>query len=202
MPLIYYLHGFNSSPRSHKAFLLRQHMAALNRAEQLQVPRLSPRPGEAIAQLAGMVEDVGPEEVCLVGSSLGGFYATWLAEHYAACAVLINPAVAPHRLLEDYLGPQRNPYTGEEYALDRRHLEELSALEVERPSHPERFLVLLQTGDEVLDYRDAAQKFAAADLRITEGGDHAFQGFDIILDEVLAFCDACAGKGASHAARG
>lgn len=190
MPLIY-LHGFNSSPQSHKAQVLSRRMRTLGRENALLVPELSHVPEEAVAQASRLVEGFAPAEVCLIGSSLGGYYATWLAERYGTKAILINPAVAPHRLFRNYLGPQRNLYTGERYELTRAHLEQLARLELPQVSHPERFLVLLQTGDEVLDYREAATKFAAANLRITEGGDHAFRGFDILLDELLEFCGAC-----------
>ena len=195
MPLIY-LHGFNSSPQSQKASLLRRRMQVLGCEDELRVPKLPPSPAQAIAEASRLIEQSSrPADVCLLGSSLGGYYATWLAERYGTRAVLINPAVAPHRLFEDLLGPQRNLYTGEEYELTRTHLEQLAGLELAHVRHPERFLVLLQTGDEVLDYREAASKFAAADLRITEGGDHGFRGFDILLDELLEFCRACTSSG-------
>lgn len=187
MPLLY-LHGFNSSPRSHKANQLRTHLGQLGRESALWVPQLSSTPASAIIQAEQLIAAAGSEPVCVLGSSLGGYYATWLAERHRLKAVLINPALQPHRLFRDYLGPQHNPYTGEHWTLTPTHLEQLAALEVKAVAHPERSMVLVQTGDEVLDWTLAAESFRNADLRVFEGGTHAFEGFDILLPDVLAFC--------------
>jgi len=194
--MIVYLHGFNSSPESHKAEVLRRYLAAQGGGEGLRVPALSHWPREAIAQAGAIIESglagqrpaPSPGRVCLVGSSLGGYYATWLAERYDLPAVLINPTVRPFALLADYLGPQRNPYTGEAYELTAGHISQLRALYVESLSEPSRFRVLLQTGDEVLDYRQALDYYGAAQCRVTPGGDHAYQGFDARVEELLHFC--------------
>ena len=113
----------------------------------------------------------------LVGSSLGGYYATVLAERHGLKAVLINPAVRPWRFMEHYLGPQRNHHTGESWILTEAHVEAMRAQEVAAPADPERFHVWLQTGDETLDYRDAERYYGGCTLRIEQGGDHGFQGF-------------------------
>ncbi|HKK06346.1 MAG TPA: YqiA/YcfP family alpha/beta fold hydrolase [Gammaproteobacteria bacterium] len=187
--MIVYLHGFNSSPQSHKAEVLRRHLQSRGCGGALQVPGLSHWPREAVAQAANVIEaHLGKQPICLVGSSLGGYYATWLAERYDLRAVLINPAVRPYRLLTDYLGTQSNPYTGEVYELTREHMAQLRALEVAELSEPRRFLVLLQTGDEVLDYRDALEFYASAHCRVTEGGDHAYRDFETVVEELLRFC--------------
>ncbi len=192
---IIYLHGFNSSPQSHKARILRARMAALGRAADCLVPALSHWPARAVEQVGTLIEQqaAGGRGVCLVGSSLGGYYAAWLAERYDLRAVLINPAAAPAELLLDYLGTQRNLYTGEEYELTSEHLAQLRALDSGEIRHPERLLLMLQTGDEVLDYRDALARFRGAAVYLEEGGDHAFGGFDILVEKVLEFCGVCGG---------
>lgn len=180
-----YLHGFNSAHTSHKAQVLQVHMTRLGHGAQFLAPDLSHRPAQAIALLETTLAHA-PNPPTLVGSSLGGYYATYLAERYGLNAVLINPAVAPYRLLTPLLGPQQNFYTGETYALTAGHLAELAALEVEA-LHPERYFLLLQTGDELLDYRDAMTHYAGAKQTVIPGGDHGFQHFENYLDEILAF---------------
>lgn len=187
--MIVYLHGFNSSPNSHKAGVLARRLAESGCADELRVPALSHWPARAIAQAIEIIESARVP-LCLAGSSLGGYYATWLAERYGLPAVLINPAVKPYRLLAFYLGTQHNPYTGEVYQLTDEHLAQLRELEVVRPSEPGRYLVLLQTGDEVLDYREALGLYGAAQCRVQEGGDHAYQGFESVVDDLLDFCNS------------
>ena len=123
----------------------------------------------------------------LIGSSLGGYYATWLAEHYAGLrVVLVNPAVRPYHLFNGFLGPQKNIYTGERYELTGQHIEELTALEVAAIT-PDRYCLLTRMGDEVLDYRLAVGKYAGARQYVIPGGDHGFGDFENYLDTVLAF---------------
>jgi hypothetical protein len=124
--------------------------------------------------------------VCFVGSSLGGFYATYLAEKHAARAVLINPAIDPHVGLRAYLGPQRNLHTGEPYELAEAHLREWEKLYVPRIS-PQRYLLIVETGDEILDYRQAVQRYAGAEQVVIPGGDHSLQSFPQHLPRILRF---------------
>ena len=149
-------------------------------------PELPHRPEEAIVLAESLLSRSDSGEVTLVGSSLGGFYATWLAEKYGCRAILIQPAVFPHIGLEQYLGMQKNLYTGAEYELTRAHLQGWSDLWVEKVD-PERYLLLLETGDEVLDYRDAVRKYEGARMAIREGGDHMLQSFPEQLPRMLAF---------------
>lgn len=127
-----------------------------------------------------------------MGSSLGGYYAAWLAERHGVRAVLVNPAVEAPRLLEGMLGPQTNLYTGERYELTPLHLEELRALEVAAITRPERYLLLVTTGDEVLDYRRAVEKYAGCRSIVVPGSDHGFGDFGDYLEEVLAFAGVAA----------
>lgn len=180
-----YLHGFNSAAASHKAQVLQAHMSNLNYGAQFFAPDLPHRPAQAMALLESYITHLSCKPT-VVGSSLGGFYATYLAERHDLNAVLINPAVAPYRLLAPLIGPQTNFYTGEQYNLTAQHLTELQALEVDT-MHPERYFLLLQMGDEVLDYRHALTRYAGAKQTVIPGGDHGFQQFEHYLDDILAF---------------
>ena len=184
--MIVYLHGFNSSPASGKAKRLGEHLARVGRPADYLCPALPNNPREAIAQVeAGLARHNGP--VTLVGSSLGGFYATYLAEKHGWKAVLVNPAVHAHQLLRSALGPQTNWHTGEKWALTEAHLAELAALDVDAITLPKRYLLLAQTGDEVLDYRDAVAYYAGATQIIEDGGDHGFAGFERHFQTILDF---------------
>ncbi|MFN7086670.1 MAG: YqiA/YcfP family alpha/beta fold hydrolase [Burkholderiales bacterium] len=188
--MIVYVHGFNSSARSFKAKVLRERLAALARGDEFACPELAHRPRQAIAQLEAVIA-ASRQPPALIGSSLGGFYATWLAEKYGLKAVLVNPAVRPYESLRDCLGPQQNLYTGAKYEFTTRHLAELRELETEAVT-PERYLLMVRTGDEVLDYRQAVEKYRGARQMVIEGGDHGFGDFADYLDAVLAFCGVAA----------
>lgn len=184
--MLIYVHGFNSSALSFKAGLLRDHMARLGLSAHYACPELSHRPAQAMAQLQALIAPHDASMVTLVGSSLGGYYATYLVETLGARAVLVNPAVRPYELLAPYVGPQKNLYTGEEYQLTAGHVTELRALEVDHIT-PERYLLITATGDEVLDYRDGAARYAGCEQIIVNGGDHGFRGFAGYLNTVIAF---------------
>lgn len=184
-PSLLYLHGFNSSPASGKASQLVEVMTALGLAAGLRVPALHHHPRQAIAQLEALITELG--RPVLVGSSLGGYYATFLAERHGLKALLINPAVRPHRLFDGYLGPQQNLYSGETWELTEDHVQALAELDVPPPQDPARYQVWLQTADETLDYRQAAAHYRACALRIQAGGDHGFQGFAERLPALLAY---------------
>ncbi|OEE88775.1 esterase YqiA [Enterovibrio norvegicus FF-162] len=186
--LLLYIHGFNSSPLSVKA----QQMKAwceTNRPDiKLEVPRLACYPADAAAQLEQLVEQYkGDYCIGLVGSSLGGYLSTWLNDKYGFRAALVNPAVKPYALLADYLGPQQNPYTGEQYLLQPHHMDELKALETASITHPDSMWLLQQEGDEVLDYRQAVSKYQGCKQTVEAGGDHAFVGFDRYPAEIIQF---------------
>lgn len=193
-----YLHGFNSAPASLKGQQLGRAIAALppDARPHYFLPQLQHRPAEAMRTVAAWVDAHGADTLTFVGSSLGGYYATHLAERYGAKAVLINPTTRPNEDLAPYLGRQRNLYTGEEYELTQEHLAELAALKVARITRPERYLLLVQTGDEVLDYRDAVRFYAGAWQFVQGGGDHAFCDFDAQIPAILRFA-GCGRRGSS-----
>jgi len=183
------LHGFNSSPASIKGQQLGRAIAVLPIATRPTyfLPQLHHRPQQAVRDVSQWVDTRRPKRLTFVGSSLGGFYATNLAERYGARAVLINPALHPYQDLAPYLGPQRNLYTGEEYELTAEHFAQLMALRVPRITRPERYLLLVQTGDEILDYRAALSYYAGAWQFVQGGGDHGYRGFEEQIPMILRF---------------
>jgi predicted esterase YcpF (UPF0227 family) len=195
--MLIYLHGFNSSPASHKAQVLKAYMEGRGIGHRYACPALPDTPMEAIRRIEAVIAEISARhnsgQITFVGSSLGGFYATHLAEKLRCRAVLINPAVTPHIGLEAYLGTQKNLHTGAPYELTRAHLEGWRRLLVERID-PERYLLLLETGDEVLDWREAARKYEGARTVIRDGGDHSLQSFPEHIGRILAFADIHAGN--------
>jgi uncharacterized protein len=183
--LIVYLHGFNSSPRSHKAQVMRRFMEEHGLGEEFACPALPTFAREAIRAVNPLLKG----KPCLVGSSLGGFYATYLAEKHGLKAVLLNPAIDPHIGLRAYLGAQKNLHTGEPYELTEAHLRGWEELEVKRVT-PSRYLLVVETGDEVLDYRRALERYAGAAQIVVPGGDHGLQSFPQHLARILEFSRA------------
>jgi uncharacterized protein len=182
--VILYLHGFRSSPQSFKARVMRARLAELGRLSEWQCPVLPVSPAEAIA----LAESAATENVTVVGSSLGGFYATYLAEKHDWRAVLLNPAVVPQNDLSHYLGEQPLWHGGGSITVLPRHLEELRALSVDAITRPERYFLIAATGDEVLDYRTMLAHYPGVRTTLIQGGDHAISDFPKYLDDVLAFC--------------
>lgn len=183
--MILYLHGFNSAPASRKAELLRGYLESFGLAGEFRCPALPHWPADALSVIDAEIRNCGGSPT-LVGSSLGGFYATHFAEQQGLRAVLINPAITPHLGLRSYLGPQQNLYTGERYELTLAHLEGWAGL-VGGRIDPERYLLLLETGDELLDWRLTARRYEGARTVIREGGDHTLRSFAEHLARIVAF---------------
>lgn len=189
-PLFIYVHGFNSSPESVKARLLGEYLAvhAYEHSENYLVPQLSHEPAEAMQQLESIVTDNRQRPIVLIGSSLGGYYSIWLTEHYENCtAVMVNPAIYPYRLLSEWLGDNENIYTHERYTLTRDHLQQLEAMVVDQVKDPARYLLLVQSADETLDYREAVDFFDRSIAFIQPGGSHGFDQFEKLIPAIIGF---------------
>lgn len=191
MKCLVYLHGFRSSPASIKAQQFVRAVAALPAAvrPRLHVPAVPPDPAVAIETVAAWIERELASDAAatftLVGSSLGGFYATHLAERFGARAVLINPAVRPYDDLQT--GSYVNMYTGEAFEFVDAHFATLRELAVARITRPERYFLLVRTGDEVLDWRVAVAYYAGARQYVLGGGDHGWADFAVEIPSVLRF---------------
>jgi predicted esterase YcpF (UPF0227 family) len=187
-PHVLYLHGFRSSPRSFKARVVQERMTAAGRAGDLICPQLPASPKAAMELALLLAERHAPDNLAIIGSSLGGFYATWLAERLNVPAVLLNPSVDPLKSLEKHVGVTTAWHSSEPFEFRREYIDELAELKVERITRPERYFLIAATGDEVLDYRDMVAHYAGARQHVIEGSDHAISEFPRYVDEVLAFC--------------
>jgi len=187
-PSLLYLHGFRSSPQSWKARLLGEGLAARGLADRFHCPALSHDPAVAIAQAEAILAERLPHGRCtLLGSSLGGYYATWLAERHGLPAVLINPAVVAPMSLAAYVGPQTNLYTGEVFEFTAGHVAALRALEAPTIT-PAHYWLLVEEGDELLDYRAAVHRYAGCRQTVLPGGDHSFTRFPDFVPQIIEFC--------------
>jgi predicted esterase YcpF (UPF0227 family) len=184
-----YIHGFRSSSRSFKAMLLQSRLAAVGAADRFVAPDLPPEPDRAMALLQALEPRA---EDTLVGSSLGGCYATWLAERYGCKAVLLNPAVHPARDLASQVGPQAGYHDGAPFEFKADYVEQLHRYEIAQISRPERYLLVAAQGDEVLDWQEMVAAFPGARQRILAGSDHGLSDFAAYADEVLAFAGIAA----------
>ena len=184
--MIIYLHGFASSPASSKVQLLKKSLARQGLASALWCDQLPVSPAEAIARVESVIHAVTAQHV-LIGSSLGGYYATYLAEKHGLNAILLNPATQPFRTLLPRVGLQTHYQTGEVFEFTSDHLEELRAFSVPVLSDPSRYWLIVETGDKVLDYRDAVAYYAGARQTVMEGGNHNLQHFPDMLDEIESF---------------
>jgi predicted esterase YcpF (UPF0227 family) len=189
---ILHIHGFNSSPLSLKAEQTRKYIVKNFPDVGFYCPQLATTPAKAISQLEQLIETHGANaQWCLIGSSLGGYFASYLARKYNCLAVLVNPAVTPYELLQDYIGEQMNPYTEEVYQVTEEHMQQLKVLEQTAPAidcnEKNNYLVMVQTGDEVLNYQQAVEKYQYCRLIVQEGGDHSFIDFDNCLSTICDF---------------
>lgn len=182
---IVYLHGFASSSQSEKAVLVREYFQQHLPQHRLSVPDLPYTPAEAWQELQALCAEQPPHFV--IGSSLGGFLATALAEQFGCRAALINPAVRPHLLLQQHLGRYYHPVRAQHYEVRAEHMPILESLQVQQLFQPSRYLVLLQTGDEVLDYRQALNFYQQCQTDVQEGGDHSYQNLQSRLPDIVNF---------------
>lgn len=187
--MILYLHGFRSSPHSFKARLLRERLQACGRAGEYLCPQLPAAPSAAIALARSLIDPIDPASLTLIGSSLGGYYATWLAEQYGCRAVLLNPAVTPPRDLQKYVGVSTQYHTDAPFEFKQEYIGQLQELASATITRPNRYLLLAATGDEVLDWREMVAHYPGARQHVIAGSDHGISDFAEYVDEVLDFCD-------------
>lgn len=181
-----YLHGFLSGPASRKAQDLHECMRQRDAGDAFVCPQLPVSPKAAMA----LAESLLVPDTTVVGSSLGGYYATWLCEQHPDLvrgAVLVNPAVLAHVSLERYLGPQKNLYNGEAFDFTREHIAEMRAYEVTAPKRWDAYWLMVEEGDEILDYRQAVEKYTDSRKTVLPEGNHTFSRWHEYLDAVVDF---------------
>ncbi|WP_028456132.1 YqiA/YcfP family alpha/beta fold hydrolase [Chitinilyticum litopenaei] len=181
-----YLHGLLSSPAAGKARATADWLKSRRLATHFHAPHLPVDPDECASVLRNLLAGMAPDNTCLIGSSLGGFWATWAVETFGCRAVLLNPAVQPSTLVARYVGEQRNHHTGEPELILPQFAVRLADYE-RKPARPERYWLLAQTGDETLDYRQAVAWYAGCRQSILPGGDHGFADYTDWLPAILDF---------------
>jgi predicted esterase YcpF (UPF0227 family) len=183
-----YLHGFRSSPKSFKAQRLAAWLAEHRPDVHWWCPQLPPSPREAWTLLRAGTVGWPQDRMAVLGSSLGGFYATVAAEHFGCPAVLMNPAVDPARDLATYIGEQTAFHSPEERFFFRaEYVDELRGLRPAAVSLLHRYFAIIAKGDELLDWREMAARYAGCQVKLLEGSDHALSDFDAHLPDILAF---------------
>ena len=187
MTWIVYAHGFRSAAKSRKATQLGEYLRANHPEVRYLAPDLSFRPTQAISQLQWHCLGKAPENLTLVGSSLGGFYAVVLAEKLGCKAVVLNPSIRPFETLSTHLGEQTNLYTGEKFVFDESHIAELQALFVPAITRAERYLLMVEMSDELLDHRRTLEYFSGARQIVIEGGDHELKSFPAHVPAAMTF---------------
>ncbi len=185
--MILYLHGFRSSPRSIKARQLAARLEQRGLAADYRCPQLPASPREASRVIADIAMRPSTQRLAVIGSSLGGYYATWIAERVDCRVVLLNPAVHPERDLAHHLGAQTIYHSDETVEIRPEFLDELKDLHVGAITRPERYLLVAATGDEVLDWREMVGRYANARHLVVEGSDHGLSDFETIIDDVIDF---------------
>jgi uncharacterized protein len=185
-----YLHGFRSSPRSAKAVQVHARVLAQHPSVTWWCPQLPPSPREAMAMVMDGIARWPVGQMAVVGSSLGGFYATYVAQQTGCRALLLNPAVHAARDLSKYIGEQVAWHDPDErFYFSPKHVDELRALEAGPLRQPAHCFAVIAKGDEVLDWREMAGRYPGSRIKLLEGSDHALSDFDEHIDEVFAFLD-------------
>jgi len=190
--MILYLHGFRSSPTSMKARMMADAMAQRGLAADWACPQLPASPREAIDLTMGIARRQlegadTPRALTVIGSSLGGFYATWLAEQLGCKAVLLNPAVEAARDLATQVGEHHMYHSDAPFVFLPEYVDELAAIHAPRITQPDRYFLVAATGDEVLDWREMRDRYAGCRQRIVQGSDHGLSDFAQWMPEVLEF---------------
>jgi predicted esterase YcpF (UPF0227 family) len=188
--MILYLHGFRSSPSSFKAQLIANYLHKANRDQDYFCPQLPASPKLAIEMASKFCDKVNPKKLTIIGSSLGGYYATYLAEQLDCRAVLLNPAVKPPRDLSSDVGVSTQYHSNAIVEFKQEYVDELALYAVKKISQPERYFLIAATGDEVLDWNEMVEHYPDAKQLVIEGSDHGISDFAQYLDQVMAFCDA------------
>ena len=183
-----YLHGFRSSPQSVKARLMAERVRLEHPAVSWYCPQLPPSPQAAMTLLLKGITEWPRDSMAVIGSSLGGFYATWVAEQTGCKAVLLNPAVNPARDLANHIGEQSNWHDPQERFFFRSEfVQELRDLTLPRLTQRERYLAVIAKGDELLDWREMQARYLGANLHLLEGSDHGLSDFEQHLPVIMAF---------------
>jgi uncharacterized protein len=183
-----YLHGFLSSPHSSKARQTVEYCQQVGMDDRIVVPKLADSPLQVASEIQKLIESrIARQRVVLMGSSLGGYYATYFAGKNNLQAALINPSIRPFEKWTAYIGEHKNYHSDRTHIVKPEYVEELRTLDYPVLENPGNFLLLTQTGDEVLDYRQGVEKFRFATSIVQQGGNHSFINFKAVLPLIFEF---------------
>jgi len=191
--LIVYLHGFRSSPRSSKAVMTGNALKALSTSEnpiEWYCPQLLPSPQESMKMVVAQIEKSRADRMVVIGSSLGGFYANYLAQRYGCKAVVLNPAVRAAKELAPHVGMMTAYDSDEPFDFRPEYIDELRKLEIEIISNPERYFLIAAKGDELLSWEEMVAFYPGAKHLVLEGSDHGIADYAEHLPLVLEFVTA------------
>ena len=184
---IFYFHGFMSSAESSKAQIFKKFIKHNFPNTKLIIPNIADKFSEAIPQLNKLVSEDLSESKSFIGSSLGGFFATYFAELYEQKAIVINPAINPSEGLKEYLGTNKNHSNGNKFELTNKDIEELKEIEILKIKNPCNYLLLSESKDEVIDYIDAVSFYDGGYIDLKFGGSHSYDSFSEKLDTIKNF---------------
>ena len=188
--LIVYLHGFRSSPRSSKAVITGDAVKALSSIDESfewYCPQLLASPKMSVDMVMQHIDKSKADRLVIIGSSLGGFYANYLAEKYTCKALVLNPAVRAARELAPHVGMLTAYDSNEPFDFRPEYIDELKALQVEKITTPERYFLIAAKGDELLDWNEMAEFYQGANQLILEGSDHGISEYRELVPRVLEF---------------
>ncbi len=185
--MILYLHGFRSSPLSFKAQAAAEYMRRHGLENHFSCPQLPESPGASVMLASQLIKGHDPDSITLIGSSLGGYYANWLAEKTGCRAVLLNPVIDPWHVKAGMVLPPEMPELAEWQKDREKYAAELRELQVHEITRPERYFLIAATGDALLDYRQMSAHYKDSRQIIIDGSDHSLMEFPDYLDEIVAF---------------
>jgi predicted esterase YcpF (UPF0227 family) len=188
--LLVYLHGFRSSPRSSKAVMTAEGIKTMSIPEhyfEWYCPQLLVSPRESMVMVEERIQHSDADRLVVIGSSLGGFYANYLAEKYSCKAVVLNPAVRAARELAPHVGMMTAYDSDEPYDFRPEYIDELKTLQVEKISNPSRYFLMAAKGDELLDWQEMVDFYPGANHLVLEGSDHGISEYSNYLPQVLKF---------------
>jgi predicted esterase YcpF (UPF0227 family) len=190
--LLVYLHGFRSSPNSTKAVMTGEAVRALSTPDntyEWYCPQLLASPQESIDMVVKYINQSKADRIVIIGSSLGGFYANYLAEKYQCKGIALNPAVYAARELEPHVGLMTAYDSDEPFDFKAEYINELRALQVEQTSNPKRYFLIAAKGDELLDWKEMSAFYPGAKQLILEGSDHGIADYIDHLPAVIEFIE-------------
>ncbi len=183
-----YLHGFRSSPRSAKAMQVARWMQQRHPQVTWWCSQFHTSPWQAQDTVMRGIAGWPARSMGVLGSSLGGFYATCVAEAVGCRAVLLNPAVDPARDLAHFIGEHTTwQEPSERFFFEPGFVSELRAMAPGPLTRLERYYAVIAQGDEVLDWREMTARYQGAQIKLLQGSDHALSDFADHLDEALGF---------------